>query len=155
MTVKLSESTVELASKLQVSIDPKTKLPVVAEKDVYQTLLAPRVEIEKAKELKAFDTEITAAGVLALGDAISEYAKKHKKDLPEEFSLTLPTIGRDTIEFTWKKTTNSINPRTKEEVIRYGNISAKHNVFAANNKAGQLGAARAHVSEDHASWLAD
>lgn len=95
---------------------------------------------------RAFEhvTDFFAAGTKVISDLSIPVMKKHK-DL-EHTAFSVPTVGKDTFNFTFDREQTFTNPANKEKITKYGIANAEHVVHGTKNK-GQYGLIKSMVAE--------
>lgn len=143
-TPEVKDTTQALAKKMKPLIKINDKGTATIEKDYYATHLPDGVTVEAVKALQDYNTEIVAAGALALGELAVETMKKDKELKVVE--LQIPTIGKDHFDFRVDRSYPSRNPSTGESTEKFGRVSVSHTTYATEKK-GQFNAVRSHLAD--------
>lgn len=127
-----------------LKVDGKAGTASVAD-DLYKESLPSDLTIEIVKKVHDHDTTFVAAGIHALGMATIPVMAKNKS--LETVALHVPTVGKNSFDFSTDRSKVSRNPQDPENpVTKYAVTSVTITTVAGKN-AGQYKAARQFVCE--------
>lgn len=138
--------------KSNLTIDPVTGVATPSD-DWYASNLPEGLTVDTYKQLTEHNTDVLAAADLATGELGIETMKTHK-DL-QRVTMTLPLVGKDTINVVQDRTFDARNVKTGETTVKYGRTTASLDIYAADNGRGELKKVREHLYSVAASELAD
>ncbi len=143
-TTDIKEDTKELAKQLKGLIKIGENGVATIKEGTYVDMLPEGITEDDVKKLQTYNSNLVAAGALAIGEMGIDYMKKHKDVAQVE--LSIPMVGKDTMGLSIKRTKNSINPQTKEPITTYGAINASINTYSTKPR-GELSRVKDHLAE--------
>ena len=143
MKAETKDHTNALATTLGEQIQIKDGIPTIAE-DAYVKSL-PEGIILAIKAEQEHNNIFFPALTKAFGHKSIEAMKKDKK--LESLHLTVPMVGGDKFDVTFKKSYDFLNTQTKETSTAYGGLSASLTVQAARHNRGAMGSIKQELKE--------
>lgn len=157
--LNLSEMTTDIAERLRAKVKDKengfdpSKSKTSIGSDVYYETLPEGITKDVLKKVNDHKTAYAAAGVLVAGEQANAHGKDHKDF--EEHTFRFGLHGRDHLDVVWKRETTTINPQTKEPMVKHGVVTAKIREHASNNGAGEIKQIRSYLSEQAEKFYKD
>jgi hypothetical protein len=140
---EIKKDVTDLAKVLKGKITIGDNGVATVKEGTYIELLPEGVTEDTVKALQAHNSTLVAAAALATGELGIDYMKKHKDVAAVE--LTIPTVGKDSLDITVKREKHGINPSNKEPIVSYGNVSAGFSIYSTRPR-GELGKVKEHLA---------
>lgn len=155
--VTLKEETIELSSKIRAAIKSATIDPETGgtklDKEFIGTILPEGLTVEHLQLVNKFQSQFVPAASNAWGEEVLDFKQANKDNKLNDFTLTVPVVGKDEWVFGYRHAKNVVNPQTKETSVKFGNLSAKYDLYATGDngefaKVKELMTARASSLSD-------
>jgi len=124
-----------LAESLKGQIEVKDGAASIAA-DAYVKSLPEGVTMEVVKTIQDHNANFFPAATKAFGEKAIEAMKADDKIT--QLDLTVPMVGDDTFDVSFKKTYEHMDLKTKEMTTSYGGVSASLTVQAARHNRGAM-----------------
>jgi UPF0288 family protein (methanogenesis marker protein 3) len=146
MAKEVKTEIVDLAKKLEdtIKIDSKKGNTEVTG-DPFKENLPDGLSMDTVAAVKDYNTTFVAASSMAFGNLAIEAMTKNKS--LEQANVSFGMGGRDSVEHTFIRQKDVRNVKTGETMQKFGSMTTTMEIHAGNQKAGQLGAVRAQLSE--------
>lgn len=113
--------------------------------DAYVKSLPEGITIDTVKAVQEHNSVFFPAVTKAFGHKAIAAMKKDKK--LESLDLSVPMVGDDKFDVTFKKSYDFTNTQTKETSTAYGGLSASLTVQAARHNRGAMGSIKQELKE--------
>lgn len=143
-TSEIKADVTDLAKVLKGKIKIGDNGHATIEDGTYVSLLPEGIDEAAVKKLQGFHSTLAAATTLATGELAVPYLKKNKDVNVVE--LSLPMVGKDTLDVTIKREKAGINPSTKEATLTYGAASTGFSVYSTRSR-GEMAKVKSHLAE--------
>lgn len=144
MSNEISQDVLNLSAELKGKITIGDKGVATIDKAYYKELLAQEgVELASAEKLQALHSRLAPAAVHATGEVAVPYMKKHK-DI-EKVELSIPMLGKDSLDVTIKREKEVRNPQSGEVSTVYGVASAGFSVYSTRPR-GEMAKVKEHLA---------
>lgn len=124
-----------LATDLAPQIEVKEGVATIAA-DAYVKSLPEGITLDTVKKLKEHDAVFFPAVTKAFGEKSIETMKADDKI--EQLDLSVPMVGDDKFDITFKRSYEHMDMATKEMKTSYGGLSASLTVQAARHNRGAM-----------------
>ena len=149
---ELKEATIALGKIIEKDITIDKTGVATTKPGLYLSTLPEGLTGDTLKQISDHNTLFAAASAWALGEAARPFLKKHAD--VDHVALEIPTIGKDKWGLDCKRTVQTINPRTKESLVKYGAVTVKLD-FYGTSAVGELRKVKLRLSEEMARDYAD
>lgn len=144
MKAELKNAIDNMAKVLGEEIQIKEGVPVAAE-GMYKKTLSGNLTPEIVEELDQHNAIFFPAAAKAFGLKAIEAMKVDDK--LTSLDLTIPMVGENKFDVSFKKQYDYLNTKTKEMETAYGGLSASLTVQAARHNRGAMGAVKQELKE--------
>jgi hypothetical protein len=134
-TPEITAEVLDLSGKLQKEIKIDREGVGLIDSEAYVNSLPEGITRETIEIIQKHNTTFIAAGLHAFGTKAIDMAKKH--DGMTSASLSIATVGKDTIDYNWKRTREVPSPGTSETKTTYGTTTIGVTTHATSN-TGEL-----------------
>lgn len=148
----------ELAKKLEKAINVSKDGSTTVDENVYKEYLEEGVKANLSKTLaekvtniaeileaeQKYKSSFIAAAGHAFGGKSIDVMKKHN-DISQT-NMNISTIGKDSLDFVFKREVPVPNPGGEGTKVSYGSLQVKANTYSAGNR-GQLAKVKQDLSE--------
>jgi hypothetical protein len=141
---EIKSDILELSKTLKGKIKIGENGVATVEEGTYVSLLPEGVTEDNARKLQSFHSELAAAATLATGELAVPYMKKHKDVVSVD--LTIPMIGKDSLDVNIKREKTVTNPQSKEQSTVYGAATAGFTVYSTRPR-GEMAKVKSHLAE--------
>lgn len=143
-TTEIKTDVLELSKTLKGRIKIGENGVASIEPGTYVSLLPEGVTEDNVKKLQSFHSELAAAATLATGELAVPYMKKNKD--VASVDLSIPMIGKDSLDVNIKREKTVTNPTTKEQSTVYGAATAGFSVYSTRPR-GEMAKVKSHLAE--------
>lgn len=144
MSNEVKEDVRALAKTLKGKISIGENGVASIDKDTYVTLLPETVSEPAVRALQGFHSELAAAATLATGELAIPYLKKNKD--VGSVNLSIPMIGKDTLDVSIKREKVVTNPASGEKTTTYGAATTGFSVYSTRPR-GEMAKVKSHLAE--------
>lgn len=141
---EIKSDILELSKTLKGKIKIGENGVATVEEGTYIALLPEGVTEDNARKLQSFHSELAAAATLATGELAVPYMKKHKD--VASVDLTIPMIGKDSLDVNIKREKVVTNPQTKSQSTIYGAATTGFTVYSTRPR-GEMAKVKSHLAE--------
>lgn len=133
-----------LAEKLKSGITVAKDGTATAAEGLFEQSLPEGVTMEQMKAAQAHTNLFIAAAANVLGNESINVMKKNAEI--QAVSLSIPTVGKDSLDLTFKREAQVPNSSGEGTNTKYGSLSAKYSMYGAGSR-GQLLKVKQDLSE--------
>jgi hypothetical protein len=141
---EIKSDILELSKTLKGKIKIGENGVATVEEGTYVSLLPEGVTEDSARKLQNLHSELAAAATLATGELAIPYLKKNKD--VASVNLSIPMIGKDSLDVNIKREKVVTNPQSKEQSTVYGAVTAGFSVYSTRPR-GEMLKVKSHLAE--------
>lgn len=132
---EIKQEVLDLAAKLKAGISVAKDGSVTVEPDLFKNNLPEGVDAAVLEAAQKHTSTFIAAAAHVLGEQSIAIMKKNAE--VQQTSVSIPTIGKDTIDLSFQRQRSVPAPDGNGTNVKYGSLSAKVNIYGAGSR-GQL-----------------
>lgn len=142
---EIKPEVLDLAAKLKagITISKDGSTATVAE-GLYEQNLPSNISMDVLKEAQKHNNVFIAAAGYAFGESAIDVMKKNAEI--SAVSISIPTVGKDTLDLTFKRESQFPNAGGEGTTTKYGTLMTKYNMYGTGSR-GQVLKVKQELSE--------
>lgn len=132
---EIKQEVLDLAEKIKSGISISKDGTVTIAEDLYIKQLPESIDPKVLAEAQKHTSQFIAAAAYVMGDKALDIMKKNAEI--NEVSMEIPTVGKDALNFNFKRSREVPNVAGDGKITKYGSMTVKMDSYGTGSR-GQL-----------------